>query len=690
MAKESRPTDMSSTQARSQETEYSALEYKLEIARKEPILLPEPLSFHEDVEKLFFYTGADCAVFGKSITEMRKALWSGDPDKIRRFFKRRNVVSVSVTVGEWREEEMVCLGPLHYVLEKNPSLQGVKELISLLDRKKRGLALASLLHGTTMPLETALCNNASPSVLLHLMAWMGESLASFRLSRKGPLPTHTLSELLRACIEQRNPILLSHVLSWGADANARDKDDQPLLAVAISEDNTAAAKSLIHGERAADPNGRTAKGFPLLALAAYQGQEEIVEALLKAGANPNAEMPEGYPPLHVLPLVAKTISAYPTGFFGGRRRQTQKDVGPWIQDEIISFLLPPPKKRLCTYFGSAGRGISFFNPKDFVYFPPTARAPIPFLGDALHRTVFLRLIAQCKRELAEPMLKANPSLARQAGKMKHHSGHSFAVTAYQYALSVLDWRTYSMIRKYLTKHEAAEQAKALFTDRSYPSPLTAVPLILKLIDSLKKHISILCTTELDMMDDSKDTLVGLFSRGVGRAQRDQPFHILEELSRFNTPSHPMPDFKSKDPRPPVIDGVHDTYNPPSNHKWMYFFEMMEHAATKYFWLAGSEMKVEKSENLGEDFALYRGMESHHITAARGYENFLRKHLPHDKAAIEELLRVRVAQLLDELNSLSLPGALVRSIREDHLEAFLPEELLPKSNPFARAFCPRRY
>jgi len=98
-------------------------------------------------------------------------------------------------------------------------------LIELLDRYEKGLALASLLHRhpvtKQLPLERALHYRSSLVTLLKLMAWMGDSLASFKLTvplsvREKPI----LNELLLTYVLRGDAVSAAQVITWGADINA--------------------------------------------------------------------------------------------------------------------------------------------------------------------------------------------------------------------------------------------------------------------------------------------------------------------------------------------------------------------------------------------------------------------------------------------------------------------------------------
>jgi len=86
----------------------------------------------------------------------------------------------------------------------------------------------------------------------------------------------------------QGPKILQYLLEQGADPTVLDHVGNPLVVVAVMQGRPDAVRLLIEKYRA-DPNAKSSNGQPLLTTAAVSGGtagKEIVEFLLKAGANP--------------------------------------------------------------------------------------------------------------------------------------------------------------------------------------------------------------------------------------------------------------------------------------------------------------------------------------------------------------------------------------------------------------------
>ncbi len=84
----------------------------------------------------------------------------------------------------------------------------------------------------------------------------------------------------------REPGIVRILVDAGADVNARDKDDDPLLYTAVREDEPEIVQILL--DAGADVNARNSSDDPLLYTAVYWGYSEIVRILVDAGADVNA------------------------------------------------------------------------------------------------------------------------------------------------------------------------------------------------------------------------------------------------------------------------------------------------------------------------------------------------------------------------------------------------------------------
>ena len=76
------------------------------------------------------------------------------------------------------------------------------------------------------------------------------------------------------------------LLKAGADVNAKTKDGETALMVALLEGHTESVNALI--KAGADVNAKDIKGGTALMLAALYGQAEDIKLLLNAGADVNA------------------------------------------------------------------------------------------------------------------------------------------------------------------------------------------------------------------------------------------------------------------------------------------------------------------------------------------------------------------------------------------------------------------
>ncbi|XP_056279286.1 ankyrin repeat domain-containing protein 50 isoform X1 [Pseudoliparis swirei] len=83
----------------------------------------------------------------------------------------------------------------------------------------------------------------------------------------------------------------------GADTDVRDAEGRPLLYLLVLEDRLDKATLLI-GKGGVPLESRDSEGRTALHVASWQGCVEMVDLLLKHGANPNAQDTEGRPPIH--------------------------------------------------------------------------------------------------------------------------------------------------------------------------------------------------------------------------------------------------------------------------------------------------------------------------------------------------------------------------------------------------------
>ncbi len=105
-----------------------------------------------------------------------------------------------------------------------------------------------------------------------------------------------VSELLSA-IDSRDPLAVTRAMDAGADVNARDRYDRPLLHAAIDEGNSEIVQIFV--DAGADVNAREGGGGDTpLHVAIYESHPRIVRILLDAGADVNARDRNDRPLLH--------------------------------------------------------------------------------------------------------------------------------------------------------------------------------------------------------------------------------------------------------------------------------------------------------------------------------------------------------------------------------------------------------
>ncbi|GEM_PF-6971892 len=161
--------------------------------------------------------------------EMADACKRGNVATIRQLYKKNYRLLMMP------KHDTQCI-PLQYAIQNEQSLMTVLEL---LDNRRKGLALASLLHPDRLgylPLDNALHYNSSLNIILKLMACMGDALNSYTL--KGTLPEKRksmLNQLLLVCILRGNTAWAKKVLSWGGDMQAVMDQDKTVLAIAVAQ-----------------------------------------------------------------------------------------------------------------------------------------------------------------------------------------------------------------------------------------------------------------------------------------------------------------------------------------------------------------------------------------------------------------------------------------------------------------------
>lgn len=97
-----------------------------------------------------------------------------------------------------------------------------------------------------------------------------------------------------AAIKRDNPGNLQALLTRGMDANSPSPEGQIGLSMALAAESLKAAEVLMNWPKT-DVNTLNSKGESPLMLAAFKGQKDIVERLIKKGADVNKT---GWTPLH--------------------------------------------------------------------------------------------------------------------------------------------------------------------------------------------------------------------------------------------------------------------------------------------------------------------------------------------------------------------------------------------------------
>lgn len=135
----------------------------------------------------------------------------------------------------------------------------------------------------------------------------------------------------------------------------------------------------------------------------------------------------------------------------------------------------------------------------------------------------LKLVARSKRAKVEAILVKSPTLLLKKGETTDYSGRTFKeITAFELALWYRDRRMLKLIRKYLSKEEAAKQLNEyILSETSYKKTHGNNYDLTKLINALKACVD-------DWNGDYKKCITEL-----GQAQKMVPVHIANEYCNPN-------------------------------------------------------------------------------------------------------------------------------------------------------------
>lgn len=136
---------------------------------------------------------------------------------------------------------------------------------------------------------------------------------------------------LHAAVQHRHPAMVAWLISQGADVNARTEDGSTAIALAAYNGDMELVRVL--AERGADPAVRNQQGYNALEVAAMQGFPEVKEWLMTPGRFQNAAMQGD------LPTVQRMLKKRPWRVDETRRFSALHAAARFGHVDLVRFLL---------------------------------------------------------------------------------------------------------------------------------------------------------------------------------------------------------------------------------------------------------------------------------------------------------------------------------------------------------------
>ena len=141
--------------------------------------------------------------------------------------------------------------------------------------------------------------------------------------------------LLYTAVRGRKPGIVQILLDAGADVNAKDSDDNPLLYTAIDWGYSDIARLLV--DAGADVNAKGRWGTSLVEIAFEENEPEIVRILVEAGAE--VDFPPSVPRIAVIDRSDNSLTIRVYGSIGietyyAVRRRDATPAGEWVDHEV--------------------------------------------------------------------------------------------------------------------------------------------------------------------------------------------------------------------------------------------------------------------------------------------------------------------------------------------------------------------